>query len=157
MRHQRLGAPRPVGDSPWLTGRVSGDTGMVSAFILAMLLGLFAVAGLALDPGLALAAKVRAIGQAQEAARAGAQQIDLTTYRNTGILRLDPVRAATAARDFLNGEHAVGHVTVLGNTVEVSIVTAYRTQLWQLIGVDTITIHASGSAVPQLGITAPGP
>jgi hypothetical protein len=140
-----------------LRRRVGDDSGMISAFVLAMLLGLFAIAGFGLDPGLALATKVRAIGQAQEAARAGAQQIDLTTYRTTGQLRLDPISADTAAQRSLTAEHATGEVTVNGNTVVVTITTGYRTQLWQLIGVDTITVHATGSAVPQRGITAPEP
>lgn len=141
----------------WQARRIGDDSGMVSAFVVAMLLGLFAVAGLALDPGLALAAKVRAIGQAQEAARAGAQQIDLSAYRATGQLQLNTAQATIAARRFLAAEHASGDVTVRGNTVEVNIVTGYRTQLWQLIGVDTITVHATGSAAPQRGITAPSP
>ena len=142
----------PVGDD-----MPPRDAGMISAFVLAMMLGLFAVLGLGLDPGLALAAKVQAIGQAQQAARAGAQQINLTTYRITGKLQLDPSAAATAAQHFLAIEYAVGQVVVTANTVTVSITAKYRTQLWALIGVDTITVHATGSATPQRGITTPEP
>jgi hypothetical protein len=133
------------------------DAGMISAFVLAMMLGLFAVLGLGLDPGLALADKVHAIGQAEQAARAGAQQIDLTTYRTTGQLRLDPVAANQAAQQFLTFEHATGDVEVTGNTVTVTITSDYRTHLWALIGVDAITVHATGRATPQRGITAPEP
>jgi hypothetical protein len=142
----------PIGDEA-----LPRDAGMISAFVVAMMLGLFAVLGLGLDPGLALASKVQAIGQAQQAARAGAQQIDLTTYRTTGKLQLDPDAAVTAAQHFLGVEHAVGHVAVAGNTVTVTITAHYRTQLWALIGVDTITVHATGSATPQRGITTPEP
>jgi hypothetical protein len=126
---------------------------MISAFVLAMMLGLFAVAGLALDPGLALAAKVQALGQAQEAARAGAQQIDLAYYRSTGQLRLDPTQATEAAEAFLASEHATGAVTVNGNTVAVTITSAYRTQLWNLIGVQSISIQAHADAAPHSGPT----
>jgi Flp pilus assembly protein TadG len=128
--------------------RPNGDAGMVSAFLIAMLLGLFAVAGLALDPGLALADKSRALGVAEEAARAGAQQLNLTTYRTTGALQLDPAAAQSAADRYLTLEHATGTVTVAGNTVTVTVTAIYHTQLWQLVGVDTLTVHATGHASP---------
>ena len=136
---------------------IDPEAGMISAFVLAMMLGLFAVLGLGLDPGMALADKVHAIGQAEQAARAGAREIDLITYRTTGRLRLDPVAATHAAEQFLTLEHAAGGVSVTGNTVTVTITAEYRTQLWALIGVDTITVHATGRATPQRGITAPEP
>ncbi len=140
-----------------LRQRVAGDEGMVSAFLLATMIGLFAVAGLGLDPGEAYAAKIKAIGQAEEAARAGAQQLDLTTYRTTGTLQLDPAAAEQAAQRFLTAQHLAGTGTVTATTtrMSVTITTGYRTQLWQLAGVDTITVHATGTAVPQRGITGP--
>jgi len=138
-----------------LRQRVGADEGMVSAFLLATMIGLFAVAGLGLDPGEAYAKKIHAIGQAEEAARAGAQQIDLTTYRTTGTLQLDPAAAQQAAQRFLTADGETGTVTATTTRVTVTITTGYRTQLWQLIGVDTIAVHATGSAVPQRGITGP--
>jgi len=42
------------------------------------------VAGLVIDGGLGLAAEVRATDEAQSAARAGAQAIDLAAYRQAG-------------------------------------------------------------------------
>jgi hypothetical protein len=130
---------------------------MISAFVLAAMVGLMAVVGLALDPGEAYAAKIRAIGQAEEAARAGAQQINLTLYRTTGALVLDPAAARQAAQQYLAAEGVRGTASATTAEVIVTITTSYRTQLWQLVGVDTIPIHASGTATPQLGITAPEP
>ncbi len=135
--------------------RMSGDEGMVSAFLLAAMIGLFAVVGLGLDPGEAYAAKIKAIGQAEEAARAGAQQLDLTTYRTTGVLQLDPVAAQQAAQQFLTAQGQTGAVTATTVRVTVTVTTGYRTQLWHLAGIDTITVHATGTAVPRRGITGP--
>ncbi|MDT0263774.1 hypothetical protein [Jatrophihabitans lederbergiae] len=134
---------------------MGADEGMVSAFLLATMIGLFAVVGLGLDPGEAYAAKIKAIGQAEEAARAGAQQLDLLTYRATGMLELHPAAAEQAAQRFLTAQHLAGTVTATTTRVTVTITTGYRTQLWQLAGVDTIAVHATGSAVPQRGITGP--
>ena len=128
---------------------------MVSAFVLAALIGVMAVIGLGLDPGEAFAAKIHSIGDAEEAARAGAQQIDLTAYRTTGTLRLDAPDAEAAAQKFLATQGETGAVTVDGDRVTVTITTAYRTQLWQLVGVDTIAVHATGSATATIGVTGP--
>ena len=66
------------------------ERGRVTAFVVVITTACLLFAGLVLDGGLALAAKTKAIGQAQEAARAGAQALDLATYRANGKARLDP-------------------------------------------------------------------
>ena len=60
--------------------------------------------GLVLDGGLTLAARERALGEAQEAARAGAQAVNLATYRQDGDLVLDPAQA-DGRRRRLPGQH----------------------------------------------------
>ncbi|MGH8922355.1 MAG: pilus assembly protein TadG-related protein, partial [Actinomycetes bacterium] len=61
----------------WRCGWWARDEGRVSAFVVTVLVAILALAGLTLDGGLALADKVRANGQAEAAARAGAQALDL--------------------------------------------------------------------------------
>ncbi|MGW3960135.1 pilus assembly protein TadG-related protein [Amycolatopsis sp. NPDC005003] len=128
------------------------DEGSVSAFVVVLVAGLLALAGLGLDGGLALAAKVRATGQAESAARAGAQAIDLATYRATGALRLVPAEADGLARRYLAGVGATGTVTATADTVTVTVTTSQRTQLLSLIGIPAITAHGNGAAHPQRGI-----
>ena len=123
--------------------------GRVSAFVVVLATACLLFAGLVLDGGLALAAKTRAIGQAQEAARAGAQELDLTTYRTTGTFRLDPTHAQAAAQRYLTTIHATGTVTVTGNTVAVTVTTRTPTQLLGLIGIREITVTGAGRAEPQ--------
>jgi hypothetical protein len=135
----------------WVRSRVPerGDSGMISAFLVAAMACLLVIIGLGLDPGLAFAAKVDALGQAEQAARAGAQQINLTLYRTAGRLELDPAAAQTAADRFLAAERATGTVSVTGNRVTVTVAATYRTHLWVLLDIDTITVHATGTAVPH--------
>jgi hypothetical protein len=130
------------------------DDGRVTAFVLALMVGILALAGLGLDGGLALAAKVRVTGQAESAARAGAQALDLAAYRATGIVRLNPVQADRLARDYLAGIGASGTVQIAGDTVTVTVTTTQPTQLLSLIGIEEIHSHGSGSAHPQRGIHA---
>lgn len=132
------------------------DTGQTTPFIVITVVALLAGAGLLLDGGLAVVAQIRMIGVADEAARAGAQQLDLTAYRRTGEVRLDTGRAARAAHRFLATNSLEGTVTVAGNDVHVIAYTSVSTQFLQLAGLNTLRVHASGDARPVRGITGPG-
>lgn len=142
-----------------VTGRqaTARERGQVTAFLVIAITGLLALVGLVLDGGLALSAKVEAIGIAQEAARAGAQQLDLAAYRADGTLTLDPAAASAAAHAYLDASGAAGNVNVIGDTVTVTVTATQPTQLLQLVGVNTLTVDGSGSAQPRRGITSPDP
>ena len=81
---------------------------MVTAFVVIFTFALLLLAGLVIDGGLTLAARVQAIDEAQAAARAGAQAINLPLYRSTGQVVLDPSQARQAAESYL----AVGGLAV---------------------------------------------
>ncbi|MDT0307265.1 hypothetical protein RM780_09850 [Streptomyces sp. DSM 44917] len=140
-----------------LRRRLWADRGQITAFVVPLMVTLMAMAGLALDGGLALAARVRALGEAQEAARAGAQAIDLAVYRADGTLRLDPAQARRLAVTYLTGAGTQGMVSATEEEVTVTVTAVQDTQLLHLVGVDTLTVTASGAAQPQPGITGPQP
>ncbi|WP_435581615.1 TadE/TadG family type IV pilus assembly protein [Amycolatopsis thermoflava] len=136
------------------TGRLCEDQdGRVTAFVVIIALTALLFAGLVLDGGLALAAKVRAMGEAQEAARAGAQEIDLTAYRADGTLRLVPHQASAAAHRYLAAAGHAGTVSVAGNTVNVTVSIDQPTQLLGLVSIGSITVTGTGQAQPQRGIS----
>ncbi|MHB8244363.1 MAG: hypothetical protein ACYDGN_03260 [Acidimicrobiales bacterium] len=134
-----------------LRRRLDDEEGMVTAFVVVFTLALLAMAGLVLDGGLALAAKVHAIDDAQAAARAGAQAIDVPLYRSTGTITLDPAQAVADAQGFLAaaGEH--GTVSVAGETVTVNVTITQPTQILSIVGVDQLTVTGTGSATAQQG------
>ncbi|MGH3832385.1 MAG: pilus assembly protein TadG-related protein [Pseudonocardiaceae bacterium] len=136
----------------WRRGWWASDEGQVSAFVVTLLVAILALAGLTLDGGLALAAKVRATGQAEAAARAGAQALDLSAYRATGAVRLIPAQAAADARNYLATVGATGTVTVSGDTVAVTVTATHPTQLLGLVGIRALSVHGSASAHPQRGV-----
>lgn len=133
------------------------DGGQVSAFVTVLVIAILALTGLALDGGLALAAKVTASGQAQSAARAGAQMLDLAAYRASGELLLVPDQAERAASEFLAAAGTTGTVQVAGDTVTVEVTTTTTTQLLGLVGVPTLTVHGSGSAHARRGVNGIDP
>jgi len=140
-----------------LSDLVRDENGQVTAFVVVIATAVLMFAGLVLDGGAALAAKVRAIGEAQEAARSGAQAIDLATYRATGALRLTPEHAVALAQRYLAATGHAGTVRITGNTVTVTVTITQPTPLLRLVGVGSLTVTSTGSAQPQRGITAPEP
>ena len=122
---------------------------MVTAFVVVIVMALVLVAGLVLDGGLALAAKVQAIDDAQAAARAGAQAIDLPTYRATGQITLDAATATTDAEQSLTTAGQSGTVNVAGDVVTVTVTVTQHTQILDLIGVNALHETATGSATAE--------
>lgn len=137
--------------SAWQRSWWRVDDGQITGFVVVLVTGILVLIGLTLDGGLALAATVRANGQAEAAARAGAQAIDLATYRDNGTLRLIPAQAVADAQVFLATEGATGRVTATNDTVTVTVTAAQSTQLLGLIGIESFSVHGQGSARPQHG------
>jgi Flp pilus assembly protein TadG len=135
--------------------RTGDDAGRVTAFATVISLALFAVAGLVLDAGFALSAKVQALDIAQAAARAGAQQLELTLYRTSSQAELDPQRATSAAQAWLSAAGAEGDATATTTTVTVTVRRSTNTQLLQLVGVRQLHVSASATATAVQGITGP--
>src|SRR2546423_3383833 len=112
--------------------RAGDDAGQVTPFVVILTIALIAFAGLVLDAGMALSAKVQALDAAQAAARAGAQQLDVTEYREHNIAQLDPPSAEAAARGWLASAGLDGTVAATVETVTVTVRRSTRTQLLQL-------------------------
>ena len=112
------------------TNERRAESGQVTAFVVVMATALILCAGLVIDGGLTLAAKIRATDEAQSASRAGAEQIDLATYRSSGAIVLDSNQATIAAERYLasTGDH--GQVAVDGNTVTVTVVAYSQPKSW---------------------------
>jgi Flp pilus assembly protein TadG len=102
--------------------RSIGERGQVTAFVVVMTTALIFMAGLVLDGGYVLAAKRRAINEAERAARAGAQSLSEDDLRSSGAQRLDPDKARRAAQDYLARTGHQGQVvSVSGDTITVRV------------------------------------
>ncbi|HWH01707.1 MAG TPA: pilus assembly protein TadG-related protein [Pilimelia sp.] len=133
-----------------------GDAGYVSAFTAVFAVALLAVAGLVLDGGLALSTKVQALDTAGAAARAGAQHLDLSAYRD-GTRRLDQPAAAAAARSWLSRAGATGTVTTTPTTVTVTVTASRPAQLLRIVGVSRLTVSASATSQAVHGVSGATP
>lgn len=124
------------------------EDGRVTPFVVVAVTGLLLVAGLVLDGGTALAARSRAIGIAEEAARAGCQQLDLVGFRAGQPLSLDLAAAEQAARTYLDVAGVTGTVTATGGEVTVTATLTTRSQLLGVLGIGEFTVTGLGAARP---------
>ena len=130
--------------------QVSPDVAtFIRTAVILVALTLLVAAGFVLDGGLAMAGWVTADNEAQQSARAGAQALNLTVYRETGQAALDPTAAAQAARAFLAPTGDTGTVTVTGETVTVTVTHTGRTGLLSLIGITSFTEHATATSTAE--------
>jgi Flp pilus assembly protein TadG len=84
-----------------MTRTLAEERGAVSTFLAVIALALLMAAGLAIDGGRKVNALREASHIADNAARAGAQAVDLDTLRTTGELRLLPGEAADRVDQYL--------------------------------------------------------
>lgn len=101
--------------------RATGDRGSMTAFVAIIAVALVMVAGMVYDGGQVISATTQARSDASKAARAGAQEVDLTTLRSTGETVLDPTAAEASAHAYLAEAGATGTVTVDGPNVTVTV------------------------------------
>lgn len=93
----------------------------MTAFVAVIAIALVMVAGMAYDGGQIIAAQGRARSDASKAARAGAQEIDLTTLRLSGERMLDPSAARASAEAYLADVGTTGIVTTDGPNITVTV------------------------------------
>lgn len=150
------GPQRPSG--PGLLARLRhDDRGSASSFVVALFVVLLVVAGLVADGGRAVNARVAITDDAEQAARAGADQVDAETLRTTGALVIDPSRATAAATELLAARgYASSRMRVVANTDEVTVTVSddVTTSLLQLAFIDSFTVEGTASARAALGIDA---
>ena len=119
------------------------DRGVVTAFVLGLAMCFMVTAGMAVDGGRIVAARVEAADHAENAARVGAQQV---TLLRLGWRLLDPVKAKRAAEEYLSVHGVLGQVTVGLRTVSVTVTLTQQTTLLRLVGIDSRTVTASRTA-----------
>jgi Flp pilus assembly protein TadG len=132
-------------------GRLRSDRGSATAWAIGIVAVVALLSGAVLDGGNAMAARVQALDIAQQAARAGANQLDLGALRNQGVVRIDPGAAQAAADAFLREAGATGVASATPAQVTVTVTRSQPTLVLQAIGVDAIGMTATATAVPQTG------
>ncbi len=127
---------------------IHDERGSITAFVAVVATALVLVAGMAYDGGQVIRAHNAARNNAERAARAGAQQIDLDLLRATNEPRLDPAAAEAAAVDYLERAGVSGTATASDSSVTVTVTAVQRMLI--LPGADrTIVVSETAEAVDE--------
>ncbi|WP_281173440.1 TadE/TadG family type IV pilus assembly protein [Actinomadura rifamycini] len=140
------------------SGGASRDRGTVSLYVVLFTPVVFLLAGLLVDGGLAIHARQRAADMAEQAARAGANEIDLAALRATGEPVVDPGRARAAACELLTayGDEVAG-ADCAASTQEVTVtvrITVEPQFLAIFPGFGAFTMTSDATARPVTGAAA---
>ncbi|PSL06776.1 putative Flp pilus-assembly TadE/G-like protein [Haloactinopolyspora alba] len=136
------------------------ESGAISAMIITMLLMLFVLAGLVVDGGFALNAREKVYDDAEQAARAAANQIDIEHLRATGEVVIMQAAAVQRAEQYMSERgYAPGRVNVDVGAGEVTVWAerTVDTSLLQLIMIDEYNVEGQATSRPAVGITGEAP
>jgi Flp pilus assembly protein TadG len=133
------------------------ERGSATIFVLGFAMVLFAGAGLAIDGGRAINARDKATDVAEQAARAGADQLDQGALRNGGTVVLDQGAARARADSFVRVAGYAPTTTTTANAVTVRASATYRTALLGIIGINSIDVSGIASASSATGINGGAP
>lgn len=132
----------------------AGDAGAISVIVLLLTGAMFALAGLVWDGGRAITARQHAADLAEQAARAGANDLDLTALRATGADSVDVPHAIADACHYVQVA-APGSgcaATASGDAVTVRVTTRTPTALLGIVGLSSLTTHGYATASAVRGV-----
>lgn len=134
------------------------ERGTLTLFTAIVAIGLLLSLAFVVDGGIKLEAGQQARAVAEEAARAGAGQVDRSAaYAHGGQFVVDPALAAAAAWSYLSQAGVPGVVTVSGpGQLTVTAAVRETSAFLSLIGVSSIQATATASAQLVQGIERPG-
>ena len=128
------------------------ESGSVSAFVVLLLVALFALVGLLIDGGSAIAARQAATDEAEQAARAGAGALSVDALRS-GSVQIDPSAAVATAEAFTVAAGHPGTAVVSAGVVRVEVHYRIPTDILGMVGITTLPVSGTASAVDVRGVT----
>jgi hypothetical protein len=131
------------------------DRGSLSLMIVVLFVALACLAGIVVDGGAKLTADENAAALAQEAARAGASSVNVSTAYSSGAFVVDEQQALAAARGYLvaAGYHDFSVSSVGARTIRVTVTITEPTRFLSLVGVRSFTCTGTATASLVTGVT----
>jgi hypothetical protein len=129
----------------------------MSVFVVIFSLAVILLAGLLVDGGAAINARLKAADIAEQAARGAADQIDVTLLRNTGQVRLlgDDDVVCAKAQQIVDAQAAEGvdmeDCSPTPTEVTVVVSAHWDTVFLSMLGFDAYDMEGSAIAAPDEG------
>ena len=129
------------------------ENGVISLFVAVLFVAFLLTVGIVVDSA-ELRSQRRALSDlARQAARAAVQEIDVTFYRATGTVRLDPPAAVAAARAVAARSGLDADVAVRGDRASVRLRSDVGVRVLGL-GERHVTVSASDEARATWGVSS---
>ncbi|MEW9527026.1 pilus assembly protein TadG-related protein [Microbispora sp. NPDC049125] len=145
------GPPRPP----------AAERGSMSVFVVIFSVTVFLLAGLLVDGGAAMNARLKAADIAEQAARAAADQIDTERLRSTGEVRLQAGNAVCGRAEEIVAAHDVDGVRMTdcapgdaGADVTVGVSVHWDALFLSVLGFSGSDMKAAATAAPDPGAAA---
>ena len=123
------------------------EDGVTALFVVLIAVALLSMAGLVIDGGYAMASNRRLTGQAEQAARIGADALDQDSLRDGGTPEVARDRAIAVAQNYLSSVGAPrGQITINEDTVTVTLASHSKTAILSAVGVTQLATGGSASA-----------
>ena len=133
--------------------RTRDEDGSATIFVIGFAIVLFLCAGLVIDGGMAINKRMRIADDAEQAARIGADSIDVELFRTTEQLVISPQLAEQRIAGYMNDlDHPAGqwNADCGEQQCEVQVSDTSKAYILSLFGV-TFPVRASAVAVPDTG------
>ena len=134
----------------------NGEAGSLSVLMPLLAVLALIVIGFGFDGANVLTAKRRGINVAEQAARAGAGQLDLAAIRAGDAYRIDPSKARRAAQQYLAQAGYAGQVRLgrdrIGDRVDVSVTWSQRGLFTSFVGTGQYSGTVQASAYSCHGV-----
>jgi len=124
----------------------SAESGVVSAFVLGLMMTFVVCAGLGVDGGRLVANRLDLADHAENAARVGAQEL---TDLRTGEPTIDENLARYSASNYLAANELDGEVSTTFNSVTVTVNRDVEMSLLKLFGARSHQITVKRTAKPS--------
>jgi Flp pilus assembly protein TadG len=133
------------------------EHGALTLFVAILFPALLAFAGLVVDGGTKLDNYQRAASYAQEAARAGAGQVDQSEAYSSATFEVDQSEAVAAAQAYLAAAGVSGTAIPIGNdAIRVTVTVTTPAKILSIIGIDSVTATSTAIASLISGVGGPG-
>lgn len=123
------------------------DRGSVSVWVVLMVMALTLVVGISVDLSGQINAKRLAEEVASAAARAGAQEVDQSTYFTSGRAEVNAAQAKAAAMKYVRQSGMTGSARIeSGTDLVVDTTAVYRPIFLSAAGINSLTVTGSARA-----------
>jgi Flp pilus assembly protein TadG len=122
------------------------ESGVVSAFVLGLMMTFVVCAGLGVDGGRLVTNRLELADHAENAARVGAQEL---TNLRTGEQTIDQNQATLSASNYLLANAIDGEVLTTPNSVTVTVNREVEMSLLKLFGANNHEITVTRTAKPS--------